>query len=260
MTEITHDQGPLWQIGQRLKSVREEKKMTLNQVAETTRISLSLLRGIEEGYVENNPGEVFIRGFIRTYAKLLAIPEEELKEPLEELYQNHQAASVEPLQKHSMAMRQNDAEVQSKALLLAAGVIIVVLGYLVISQLSGDGDNAPTASGNHSQQEVSQQSTEPSESSLAAADTTLSAAQKPLTLSIRSLESTWIGVAIDGDTPFEIHMQPGEELEWKANDQYQLSIGNTRGVQVYLNAELLAVNEERDLLLNWTIDKSSLGQ
>ncbi|MBU3914471.1 helix-turn-helix domain-containing protein, partial [bacterium] len=60
-------------IGRILKKKREEHTYTLEHVSEITRITLTSLRNIEDGNLSDLPGLVFVRGFIRNYAKLLGL-------------------------------------------------------------------------------------------------------------------------------------------------------------------------------------------
>jgi len=55
-------------IGHILKQSREQKKMTLGEVARVTRISIPNLEAIEGNRFDELPGEVFTRGFLRSFA------------------------------------------------------------------------------------------------------------------------------------------------------------------------------------------------
>lgn len=79
------EQNLLLSIGQQLRHAREQKGISLEEVAEITRISLPLLHGLEAGNIENNPGFVFVRGFAKTYARLVDLDEGLIQEPLNEL-------------------------------------------------------------------------------------------------------------------------------------------------------------------------------
>lgn len=58
-------------IGQLLRENREEKGLTIPQVAIETRIRQLYIKAIEEGDVESLPGEIYKIGFIKTYATFL---------------------------------------------------------------------------------------------------------------------------------------------------------------------------------------------
>lgn len=64
-------------LGNELKAARESKGLTLKQISEKTRISLSFLKALEDEDYSVIPGEVFVTGFLRSYAKELGLPESE---------------------------------------------------------------------------------------------------------------------------------------------------------------------------------------
>ena len=67
-------------IGQRLRAARELRRLTLDSVEEATHIRRTYLLAIEEGRAEDVPGEVFLKGFIRTYANHLGLDGAEIVE------------------------------------------------------------------------------------------------------------------------------------------------------------------------------------
>lgn len=65
-------------LGEELKAARESKGLTLRQIADSTRISMSFLAALEADDYSSIPGEVFVTGFLRSYARELGIPEKEI--------------------------------------------------------------------------------------------------------------------------------------------------------------------------------------
>jgi cytoskeletal protein RodZ len=66
-------------LGQKLKALRLEREISLEEIAETTHIRLAYLQAIEEGDLENLPSPVQMRGFIRLYAATLGVEFEDLQ-------------------------------------------------------------------------------------------------------------------------------------------------------------------------------------
>ena len=64
-------------VGARLKQVRESKRVTLRQIANTTRIAMSALDAIERDDVKKLPGGIFARSFVRAYASELKLDVEQ---------------------------------------------------------------------------------------------------------------------------------------------------------------------------------------
>lgn len=59
----------------------------------------------------------------------------------------------------------------------------------------------------------------------------------PLLLDLEALQLTWVVVQVDGASPHEALLRPGERVRWKASDQFTLTLGNAGGVRVELNGK-----------------------
>jgi cytoskeletal protein RodZ len=64
-------------FGARLQREREKRKITLEDVSVSTKISLRMLRALEEERFDQLPGGIFNKGFVRAYARHLGIDEEQ---------------------------------------------------------------------------------------------------------------------------------------------------------------------------------------
>ena len=65
-------------FGAYLKSERELRGVTIDEVASKTKIHARYLHALENNQFEKLPGEVFINGFIRSMAKVIGADENEL--------------------------------------------------------------------------------------------------------------------------------------------------------------------------------------
>jgi cytoskeletal protein RodZ len=64
-------------LGEKLRQAREERGITLSEVAEHTRISSLYLESIENDDYRNLPGGIFNKGFVKSFAKYVGINEQE---------------------------------------------------------------------------------------------------------------------------------------------------------------------------------------
>ncbi len=64
-------------FGERLQREREMRGITLEEIAEATKIGTRSLRALEEEDFAKLPGGIFNRGFVRAYARYLGIDEEQ---------------------------------------------------------------------------------------------------------------------------------------------------------------------------------------
>jgi transcriptional regulator with XRE-family HTH domain len=60
-------------IGERLEEARKRRGISIREAAETTKIRSDFLAGFEENSFDLNLPEIYVRGFLRTYAVLLKI-------------------------------------------------------------------------------------------------------------------------------------------------------------------------------------------
>jgi len=70
-------------VAEQLRRAREEQKLTVYQVAEITKIKTDHIRALEAGRYETFAAPVYIRGFVRTYAKALKLDVAQLSDALE---------------------------------------------------------------------------------------------------------------------------------------------------------------------------------
>ena len=63
------------------------------------------------------------------------------------------------------------------------------------------------------------------------------AVDQPHTLEIEATQLTWVVVKSDEQTPNEALLQPGQRITWKAETQFQVTLGNAGGVNIRLNGQ-----------------------
>src|SRR5687768_6323500 len=64
-------------LGEKLRHAREERGLSLSEVADQTRISSLYLESIENDDYRILPGGIFNKGFVKSYAKYVGINEQE---------------------------------------------------------------------------------------------------------------------------------------------------------------------------------------
>lgn len=74
-------------FGAALRHAREERSLTIGEIALTTKVPRSSLELIEAGALDGLPADVFVRGFIRSYARAVGVSE------------------LQPLQRYDRALR-----------------------------------------------------------------------------------------------------------------------------------------------------------
>ncbi|WBM71682.1 cytoskeleton protein RodZ [Buttiauxella sp. WJP83] len=103
-TEATHESNAAKTTGERLRTAREELGLSQQAVAERLCLKVSTVRDIEDDKAPADLASTFLRGYIRSYARLVRIPEEELL-PMMAKQAPIKAAKVAPMQSFSLGKR-----------------------------------------------------------------------------------------------------------------------------------------------------------
>src|SRR5512138_2239861 len=88
-------------VAEQLRHAREARNLTVQEVAEITKIRTDHLRALEEGNFDVFSAPVYIRGFVRTYSTLLKLDVPRVMADLDtELGQTSKFAEPPPLSDH----------------------------------------------------------------------------------------------------------------------------------------------------------------
>jgi len=71
-------------LGAVLKRARELRGIRLEEVAEATRVRLNYLQAIEQNQLDQLPGLVFLRGYVRAYVNYVGLNPDEMMVLLED--------------------------------------------------------------------------------------------------------------------------------------------------------------------------------
>jgi cytoskeletal protein RodZ len=125
-------------VAEQLHQAREAKQLSVEQVAEITKIRSDHLRALEEGNFNVFSAPVYIRGFVRTYSTLLKLDVPRVMAELDgELGQTKKFAEPPPLSDHpkgalDFLMLQLSRIDWQKGVVILAGAVLVLallLGY-----------------------------------------------------------------------------------------------------------------------------------
>jgi cytoskeletal protein RodZ len=90
-------------IGELLRLKREEKGLNLKTISQQTKIHMGLLEHLENNQLDKLPSKTYVRGFVKSTAKILGIDQETALNILELTYnQDHKS---KPLANHNREMR-----------------------------------------------------------------------------------------------------------------------------------------------------------
>ncbi|HTN92429.1 helix-turn-helix domain-containing protein [Sorangium sp. So ce1151] len=114
-------------IGRYLRRTREARAMSVEEVARATRIPVISIERIEADHFDDLPGEVFVRGFLKAYARAVSLPMEEV---LARYTASRRIALVTPLPIAAPARRTQQSRRFGVAI---AFVLLLILFTLALS-------------------------------------------------------------------------------------------------------------------------------
>lgn len=85
------------EVGELLRRTREEKGLTLKDAQSATKIRTRYLEALERGDDSTVPGEVYFRGFLRSYANFLGLDGQELAARYRAFKEAQRAAQAPPV-------------------------------------------------------------------------------------------------------------------------------------------------------------------
>lgn len=120
--------------GQRLKNERESQGLSVEDVSARLRLSRSYLAALEADDYERLPEDAFIKGYMRNYAKLLGLPQDELAGAFERLREDRQ-----PEPKIAAEPRPGSSQALPVWLLPAAAAVLLIV-LLIWWSVGGEPD------------------------------------------------------------------------------------------------------------------------
>ncbi|MFY4773958.1 helix-turn-helix domain-containing protein [Metabacillus sp. RGM 3146] len=146
------------ELGNRLRSAREEKNLTLDDLQTTTKIQKRYLVGIEEGNYSSIPGKFYVRAFIKQYAEAVGLdPEMIFEEYKNEVPAANQDALPEQLSRVQTRKELPDSaskviDILPKILIIA---IIIAVAVIIWVWKQNSSDSHPAKKTSTSEQNIS---------------------------------------------------------------------------------------------------------
>ncbi|MDA1183209.1 MAG: helix-turn-helix domain-containing protein [Acidobacteria bacterium] len=121
-------------FGVRMRHLREERGVTLRQIADVTRISISALEALERNDISRLPGGIFSRAFVRSYAIEVGLDPEETVLAFLAQFPHDTVIAGSPhaaeLQGAPSAARRGRSFWIVVILLVLGGIVLIALGAL----------------------------------------------------------------------------------------------------------------------------------
>jgi cytoskeleton protein RodZ len=244
-------------FGEELRRSRLVREVSLESIANATKISVRYLEALERGDFSRLPAPVFTRGFIRAYAGYLGLDPEEMVNAY--LSDTASAPSrAESVAGNSISRSWSRAAWLIAAAILAVGILLAGAAWR-FAHRTRSGSAKPTVL---PPVPVSPFIREiPPSSAVQGAGLQGGASSAPLSLSLTFQEDCWIELFGDDRLIFSGILKKGETRRFDAQNDFRLTLGNARAATVAVNGrELPPLGGAGEVLRNLRIDAAHLNE
>ncbi|MGB3760622.1 MAG: RodZ domain-containing protein [Rivularia sp. (in: cyanobacteria)] len=235
MNLLNEEQGEkLKEITKKLKQIREQKGINIEQIAAKILVRPVFLNALEEGRFEELPEAVYIQGFIRRYGDAIGIDGTAIGQEFGAI------ACPPPIPREN-----NDVSSKSNIYIpLAVPYVLLIIGAsLGLFYVLGPKPAEQTVSQNQFSSNASEQENQPkpkTSTTEAASKPTPKPTPKPkpiegVKVSLDVKDESWVRVITDGKKVFEGTLQKGDKKSFNAKEKLEIRSGNAGAVLVSVN-------------------------
>ena len=233
-------------FGERLKREREKRKVSLDEIALSTKIGTRMLHALEEEKFEQLPGGIFNKGFVRAYARHLGLDEEQTIADYLEAAGETAPKRFEPTPEvRILPAREAESEKLPKTVpwgMLAAGLLILALVLSVWSYFRRDQREASApepvraAAPNSNDNKQGAGTLSPVQTPPAQHHPSAILDAKP----INANDDSWVAIAADGKTVAADSLLTGGTTKTiQANREIVIKAGNVGALEISFNGKKL---------------------
>ena len=213
-------------FGENLRREREQRGVSLREIADGTKISARFLQALEEDRVGVLPGGLFPRAFVKQYAAFLGL---DADKAVADFVTAH---AEEPPERRAHSDPKPRSPVSLGRVFLAA---VTVLAVALTFRRGGDAHRArpePTPTPVVAAPAVLPTDRVYPSPSLAPA---AAATADSLVLTMTAAQDCWVEVRADGETVINRVLAEGESQTLEARGEIVLSVGNAGGLSIRVN-------------------------
>ena len=231
-------------IGERLKKIRQEKGLTLEDLHKKTKVHLNILKAIE-GETLTNLSPIYLKGFIKIYCKALGI------EPKDYLPDYKDSSPSVVLDAHKtkdsflknvgskMSFLKPNKKIRKIIIIALIGLVCLFILSKVIGCISSLASRRPVApvAANYPPRVSQPKKQEAVQAQAASGSNIPKEVSGGIRLVISAKERCLVYVKSDGKVVFHRVLEKGRSNTWKAKDRIDLALGNASAVEIVVNGQ-----------------------
>ena len=217
-------------FGEIFCSKRRSLGISRKEASQETRITLSTLSMIEKEDIASFPPEVFMRGFLSSYALMLSIePYLVIKLYLEKKQVFDQI--------EARLIRKQEIKEKFISVLVFMAFLAIISSAVVIAVGIG--------------RPVKEKNIDKSVHNNQKSAFVPVAEKKPLlNLEVKAIKNTWIKISRDGALPVKHHLKADQELSLKAKHGFNILAAGPKAIKLSLNNKKISVSGKRGQAVN----------
>ena len=211
-------------VGEKLKKARLEKNLSLDEVYKQTKIHSRVLEALEQDRAHNFLSPVYIKGFLRAYARYLGLNGEKL---LKEYIDSQKVeAPVQPQPAEAAIEKKDKAFPPLNPFLIFRVALSILLAIGLVFYFRYVLKNISAAEKKGKVQKVK-------------IEVIPAPAVKveDLILEVKTLDACWMRVKADNQSIFEKTLPKGKRERWQAKEKIELRIGKPEALEVFVNGK-----------------------
>lgn len=237
-------------FAEHLRKQREERKIRLSDIAAQTRISIKYLQAIESGEFGVMP-EIYIRAFIRDYAKAIGLDPDETIKRYDMFVEAERLQHAEESKVSERGAQSHGFSSLSRTQKVIGGILAVgmlaILSYLAFAPQKKP-ESEPT---------LYERQLQDSQRSYETGRSTVQGEADSSRLQLYAVDTVWVNLVIDDGKTYDLLMKPGMNLSFYGKNKFNMTVGNAGGLVVSLNGKELPSFGGRGIVVrNLTIMKN----
>ncbi len=271
-------------FGAYLRQAREQRGISLRQIASSTKISMAALEALERNQVEKLPGGIFTRAFVRAYAAEVGLdPEETVRKfleafPLESVVAGTPQAAELQQREEAFRSQSQMARTVFWLIVLSLPVALLIL-YFTLRSGAAAKSQIPKTAGSEVPSGAAAvpppppiSLSVPTPAALVGSSPQERVAAPPpareeptegIALELRAEGPCWVSLRLDGRLVYARLFQPGESDARRAREEVVLTVGDAGAFRYTLNGrpgrplgrsgQVVTVRITRDTLADYLV-------